>query len=103
MERLHHYTYGRTITLETDHEPLVSIWKKSIATASPRLQRLLLRLAQYNVDIKYLKGRSNVIADALSQVSLLTEYRNSDRSSETIDAIPVHQISSTAPVSELRL
>ena len=103
MERLHHYTYGRTITLETDHEPLVSIWKKSIATASPRLQRLLLRLAHYDVDIKYLKGKSNVIADALSQVSPLTEYRNSDRSSETIDVIPVHQISSTAPVSELRL
>ena len=51
MERLHHYTYGRNITLETNHEPLVSIWKKSIATASPRLQRLLLRLAHYDVDI----------------------------------------------------
>ena len=103
MERLHHYTYGRTIILETDHEPLVSIWKKSIATASPRLQKLLLRLAHHNVDIKYLKGKSNVIADALSQVSPLTEYRNSDISSETIDVIPVHQISSTAPVSKLRL
>ena len=103
MERLYHYTYGRTITLETDHEALVSIWKKYIATASPKLQRLLLRLAHYEVDIKYLKGKSNVIADALSQVSSLTEYRNSDRSSETTDVIPVHQISSTVPVSELRL
>ena len=28
IERLHHYTYGRTITLKTDHEPLVSICKK---------------------------------------------------------------------------
>ena len=64
MERLHHYTYGRTMTLETDHEPLVSIWKKFIATASPILQRLLLRLAHYDVDIKFLKGKSNVIADA---------------------------------------
>ena len=99
MERLHHYTYGRTITLETDHEPLVSIWKRSIVTASPRLQKLLLWLAHYDVDIKYLKGKSNVIADALSQVSPLTENRNS----ETIDIIPVYQISSTAPVSELRL
>ena len=103
MERLHHYTYGRTITLETDHEPLVSIWKKSIATTSPRLQRLLLRLAHYDVDIKYLKGKSNVIADACSQVSPLTEYKKSDRSFGTRDVIPVHQISSTTPVSKLRL
>ena len=37
MERLHHYVYGYTVTVETDHRPLVSIWHKTIATASPRL------------------------------------------------------------------
>ena len=50
MERLHHQTHGRTITLETDREPLVSIWKKFIATTSPQPQRLLLRLARYDGD-----------------------------------------------------
>ena len=46
MEGLHHYVYGYTVTVETDHKPLVSIWHKTIATASPSLQCLLLRLAQ---------------------------------------------------------
>ena len=54
LERLHHYTFGKPITVETDHQPLTSIWKKTITTSSPRLQRLLLRLAQYDVHIEYL-------------------------------------------------
>ena len=41
FERLNHYTFGRTITVRSDHQPLQSTWKKSIVSASPRLQRLL--------------------------------------------------------------
>ena len=69
LEILHHYVYGYTVTVETDHKPLVSIWHKTIVAASPHLQRLLLRLAQYDLDITYLKGKKNVIADALSRIS----------------------------------
>ena len=50
LERLNHYTFGRTITVQSDHQPLQSIWKKSIVSASPRLQRLLLRLAHYDLN-----------------------------------------------------
>ena len=54
LERLHHYTFGKSITVESDHQPLISTWKKTIATSNSRLQRLLLRLAQYDVHIEYL-------------------------------------------------
>ena len=54
IERLHLYTFGKSITVETDHQLLTSIWKKTIATSSPRLQRLLLRLAQHDIHIEYL-------------------------------------------------
>ena len=37
LKRLHHYTFGKSITLETDHQPLKSILKKTIAMSSPRL------------------------------------------------------------------
>ena len=56
-ERLNHYTAGYRVKVESDHEPLMSIWKKSIASKSKRVQRLLLRLLQYDIDIQYLPGK----------------------------------------------
>ena len=57
LERLNHYRYRITIKVQSDHEQLISLWKKTIAAASPRIQRLLLRLSKYNVEIEYLQGR----------------------------------------------
>ena len=53
LKWLNNFTYGYTVQVETDHKPLMSILKKSIAASSPRLQWLLLRLPQYDVHIKY--------------------------------------------------
>ena len=104
LERLHHYTFDRPITVQTDHQPLTSIWKKTIATSSPRLQRLLLRLAQYDVHIEYLRGKENVIADALSRVaSLKMESQDCSDSLNSVERIPVHQITQTASTSLERL
>ena len=104
LERLHHYTFGKPITVETDHQPLTSIWKKTIATSSSRLQRLLLRLAQYDVHIEYLRGKENVIADALSRVtSAKTEHTDYTDSLSNIEKIPIHQITQVAPASPERL
>ena len=104
LERLHHYTFGHSITVETHHQPLTSIWKKTIATSSPRLQRLLLRLAQYDVHIEYLRGKENVIADALSQVTpLKPEFRDYNTTPTNIEKIPKHQITQAAPASLGRL
>ena len=104
LERLHHYTFGHSITVETDHQPLTSIWKKTIATSGPRLQRLLLRLAQYNVNIQYLRGKENVIADALSRITpLKPELQDYNTKPTNIEKIPVHLLTKIAPASSLRL
>ena len=81
LEHSNHYNEGSNVTLQTDHKPLVSNWSKSINNASPRIQRLLLRMSRYNVKLEYIAGRHNVIADALSRISLRTSktttpYRN---------------------------
>ena len=47
LEKLNHFNYGKNVRLETDHKPLENIWRKSISITSPRLQRLLLRMAKY--------------------------------------------------------
>ena len=102
LKRLNHYTFGRTITVQSDHEPLQSIWKKSIVSASPRLQRLLLRLAHYDLNIEFPQGKENMIADALSRVCPL-QSNNSKIKDSNIDVIPVHHITQNAPVSKARL
>ena len=95
LERLNHYTFGRTITVQSDHQPLQSIWKKSIVSTSPRLQRLLLRLAHYDINIEFLCGKENVIADALSRVCPLQSSNSKIKESNT-DVIPVHHITECA-------
>ena len=98
LERLDHYTFSRTITVQSDHQPLQSIWKKSIVSASPRLQRLLLRLAHY--DIEFLRGKENVIADALSLTTLKSKTPTLMLSQYTTS----HRVSvSKARLQELRL
>ena len=102
LKRLNHYTFGRTITVQSDHEPLQSIWKKSIVSASSRLQRLLLRWAHYDLSIEFLRGKENVIADALSRVCPLQSSSSKTKDSN-IDVILVHHITQTALVSKTRL
>ena len=102
LKRLNHYTFGRTITVQSDHQPLQSIWKKSIVSSSPRLQRLLLRLAHYDINIEFLWGKENVIADALSRVCPL-QSSNSKIKDSNIDVIPIHHITQSALVSKTRL
>ena len=57
-----------TVTVQTDHQPLVSIQKKTIAVSLPHIRILLLSLSQHDVDIYYIKGKENVIANALSRL-----------------------------------
>ena len=92
----------RSITVKSDHKPLQSIWKKSIISTSSRFQRLLLRLAHYDLNIEFVRGKENVIADALSRVCPLQSTHPKSIDSN-IDVIPVHHIAWSMPISKTRL
>ena len=62
----------------------------------------MLRLAHYDINIEFLHGKENVIADALSRVCPL-QSNNSNPKECNIDVIPVHSITQSVPVSEARL
>ena len=66
--KFHTYLFGCRFKVLTDHKPLVSIWRKPLASAPPRLQRLLIKLQGYDFDIEYKPGPTMVIADALSRL-----------------------------------
>ena len=58
------------ITVESDHKPLQSIFKKSLLETPCRLQRMMLRLQRYNFDVTYKPGPRMYIADHMSRASL---------------------------------
>ena len=62
------FTFGRFIKIEGDHKPLQTIVRKPIALAPKRLQRMLLKLQQYNFELLYRKGSDMHIADTLSRL-----------------------------------
>ena len=65
-EKLHRYTFGRKITVHTDHKPLQAIFQKPVSLAPPRLQRMLLRLSKYDIQVKYVGSKRVLLADTLS-------------------------------------
>ena len=71
-ERFHTYVFGRSFTIESDHKPLEQISLKNLADAPARLQRMLLRLQNYDVRITYRPGREMLVADTLSRYAPLT-------------------------------
>ena len=87
LEHNHHYTFGGRVILWTDHKPLVSIYKKPLASVPKRLQRLLLRLQQYDVDLKYKPGSEMYLADTLSRACLKnTTQSKAEEETESIHA-----------------
>ena len=88
------------VRVQTDHKPLEAIWKKSIATACPRLQRLLLILAGYEIELEFISGKDNAVADALSRVDPLSQK---PMDAKQMDVIPVYQITSAVPATDKRL
>ena len=49
--RFKHYIYGHRTVVESDCKPIEAIMKKSLGCASPRLQRLMLQLQQFDIHV----------------------------------------------------
>lgn len=69
-EKFRQYIFGKPVTVETDHQPLITIMKKSLNEAPTRLQRLIMRLQKFDITFVYKKGSEMHIADTLSRAYL---------------------------------
>ena len=67
LEKFHYFTFGWPVVILTDHKPLISISKKALVNVPPRLQRLLLRLNNYNTSLQWIPGKEAIFADHLSR------------------------------------
>jgi hypothetical protein len=97
--RFHHFVYGRKVDVQTDHLPLISIFKKPLSSAPARLQRMLLQLQRYDIHPKHYPGKQIPVADTLSRKHLNDTF---PELSEGMD-LQVHMVISSLPVSDRKL
>jgi hypothetical protein len=72
-----YYTYGRKVIVHTDHRPLIHLIRKK--TTHPNLARWLIELQQFGDDslqIEYIEGERNTVADALSRLEIAIDDMN---------------------------
>ena len=61
---------GQDLTVYTDHKPLVYMFIKNVKFQLDRRIRHISFIQQFTSNIKYIKGDSNIVADALSHTEL---------------------------------
>ena len=59
---------GKSVEVHTDHYSCILVFLHKMKNSNSRLMRWCLILQDYKLDIKHVRGRDNVIADALSRV-----------------------------------
>ena len=82
--KCHHFLYGKHFSLDTDQKPLETILNKCIVEAFPGLQHILTCCLPYDFTSKYIKGKTNMLADCMSHLTnseLPTTGRDLSRSS----------------------
>ena len=68
-EKFKHFIYGMpNVKYQTDHQPLVSIFKKPVhKITNNRLKKLRLKMMRFNPTVEYLPGKYMFLADLLSR------------------------------------
>ena len=67
-EKFSDYVVGMNCVLETDHKPLETLFNKTELSKTPsRIQRYRVRLMRFSVTVRYVPGKHQLTADALSR------------------------------------
>lgn len=62
------YLYGTKFLVKSDHRPLVYLY--GMKDPASKLTRIRLELEEYDFEVIHIPGKSNVVADALSRISI---------------------------------
>ncbi|KXJ20499.1 Transposon Ty3-I Gag-Pol polyprotein [Exaiptasia diaphana] len=87
LEKWHQFTYGRFVKVYTDQKPLVSITNKLLEKAPRRLQGMLLRSFNYNIEVEYVPGSQQYLADMMSRSFMPLNSPGSQKEFETVNTI----------------
>ena len=94
MLHFKHFTYGRQVHIITDHKPLITLFAKNLATTSPRLSRMLIKILDYVVVLHHQEGNKMHLSDAISRLSVHDSDAAKNKVKPIADFnISIHEIS----------
>ena len=67
--KFHQYIYSRSVVVETDH----AISTKPLSQVPLRLQKMILTVCGYDVEVRYIPGCKQVLADTLSRAAVQSD------------------------------
>ena len=97
-EKFSQYLIGKEFTVLSDHKSLINLLnKKRLDELPARLQRFRIRLLRFNYTVKYIPGKNQEAADALSRSTNNSEncelnFIANEFSSALIKTLPVSQV-----------
>jgi len=62
-----HYLLGTRTTVYTDHKSVTNFLSQRVMPSTAKYARWMDLFAEYDLDIRYIRGKANVVADALSR------------------------------------
>ena len=68
VKHFRHFVEAKPFTVYTDHKPLTYALSSTVER-SPRQTRQLSFISEFTTDIQYIRGKHNVVADALSRIN----------------------------------
>ena len=95
LEKFHQYTYARHVHVQSDHKPLEAILRKPLHEVSTCLQRMVMRLQTYDINVTWLAGKKQVLTDTLSRAYIPTD--ESDNLQDDLSTIHYTQSISVPP------
>ncbi|KAK2721380.1 hypothetical protein QYM36_003607, partial [Artemia franciscana] len=98
-KHFHHYIYGRKTIMTTDHCPLETILSRPLHTAPARLQRMMIQIQPYDIEVHYSPGSDIPVPDALSRLHL----PDIDTKMQNDIEVFVHTVMKSLPVSNSKL
>ena len=102
-EKFSNYIYGQLTTVQTDHKPLQAIFCKPISDTTPRLQRMLLRLLKFQLNVVYIPGKDQYVADTLSRAYLCDNPTFAESEINSDIDVTVHSLVAETPISNRML
>ena len=74
VQRFDYYMRGMQCTLRCDHKPLETFLSRGMKIA--KLDRWAMLLQEYNIMFIHIKGKDNILADAISRLCTVDIYEN---------------------------